>query len=71
MTNSSLQPAKISRVIPDSIGFDVGDAIVSINGICPRDLIDYQFLCADDVLEIEVQDTTGKTSNSHFENKRR
>jgi putative radical SAM enzyme (TIGR03279 family) len=71
MTNSSLQPAKISRVIPDSIGFevgfDVGDAIVSINGICPRDLIDYQFLCADDVLEIEVQDTTGKTHHLEIE----
>ena len=71
MTNSSLQPAKISRVIPDSsgfeVGFDVGDAIVSINGICPRDLIDYQFLCADDVLEIEVQDTTGKTHHLEIE----
>ena len=60
----SIQPAKISRVMPDSIaaemGFDVGDAVVSINGQAPRDLIDYQFLCADEFLEMEVLDSNGK-----------
>ncbi|HBY77293.1 MAG TPA: TIGR03279 family radical SAM protein, partial [Cyanobacteria bacterium UBA11148] len=43
------------------IGFEPGDAIVSINGTHPRDLIDYQFLCADEILELEVIDAKGKT----------
>ncbi len=60
----TIQPAKISRVVPDSIaaeiGFDAGDAIVSVNGQQPRDLIDYQFFCADEYLELEVLDTKGR-----------
>jgi len=59
-----ISPARISQVIPDSIaaevGFTPGDAIVSINGSQIRDLIDYQFLCADEILELEVLDEAGK-----------
>ncbi|MBC1240173.1 TIGR03279 family radical SAM protein [Nostoc sp. 2RC] len=68
---STIQPARITRVLPDSIaaeiGFEVGDAIVAINGTRPRDLIDYQFLCADEVLELEVLDVTGKTHHIEIE----
>jgi putative radical SAM enzyme (TIGR03279 family) len=64
MSKTSINLARISKVIPDSIaseiGFEPGDSIVSINGTQPRDLIDYQFLCADEVLEIEVIDAAGK-----------
>ena len=67
----TIHPAKISRVLPDSIaaeiGFDAGDAIVAINGIQPRDLIDYQFLCADEFLELEVLDEKGKTHQVEIE----
>jgi putative radical SAM enzyme (TIGR03279 family) len=63
MSQSTVQPAKISRILPDSIaaeiGFEVGDAIVSINQTQPRDLIDYRFLCSDEYLELEVIDTAG------------
>ena len=31
-----------------------------INGQAPRDLIDYQFLCADDYLELDVLDRQGE-----------
>ena len=59
-----INPARISKVIPDSLaaelGFEPGDAIASINGVSPRDLIDYQFLCADEFLELEVIDAQGK-----------
>ena len=65
MSETSIRPALITKVLPDSIGaeigFEQGDAIVSINHTCPRDLIDYQFLCADEILEIEVLDAAGKT----------
>ncbi|BAY98060.1 hypothetical protein NIES37_20080 [Tolypothrix tenuis PCC 7101] len=68
---TTIHPAKISKVLPDSIaaeiGFEVGDAIVAINGTNPRDLIDYQFLCADEVLELEVLDASGKTHHVEIE----
>ncbi len=68
---STINPARITSVLPDSIaaeiGFAVGDAIVAINGTHPRDLIDYQFLCADEVLELEVLDEKGKTHHIEIE----
>ena len=68
---STVQPAKISRVLPDSIaeeiGFEAGDAIVSINKTQPRDLIDYRFLCSDEYLELEVVDTAGETHQIEIE----
>lgn len=66
-----INPARISRILPDSIaaeiGFELGDAIVSINGTHPRDLIDYQFLCADEVLLLEVLDSAGKIHKIEIE----
>lgn len=63
MSIATVKPAKISRVLPDSIaeeiGFEAGDAILSINNTQPRDLIDYRFLCSDEYLELEVVDTAG------------
>ena len=65
MSQATVQPAKISRVLPDSIaaeiGFEAGDAIVTINQTQPRDLIDYRFLCSDEYVELEVVDTVGET----------
>ncbi|WP_017651575.1 TIGR03279 family radical SAM protein [Fortiea contorta] len=68
---AAILPARISRVFPDSIaaeiGFEAGDALVAINGTRPRDLIDYQFLCADEILELEVLDATGKIHHVEIE----
>jgi putative radical SAM enzyme (TIGR03279 family) len=65
MSSSHFQPARISHVESDSIafelGFEPGDSLISINGEPLRDLIDYQFLCADEYLELEVLDAKGKT----------
>ncbi|GAB4523260.1 MAG: TIGR03279 family radical SAM protein [Pleurocapsa sp.] len=67
----NIQPAKITRVLPNSIaeeiGFEAGDAIVSINNTRPRDLIDYRFLCSDEYLELEVMDTSGKVHQIEIE----
>lgn len=67
----SIRPALITNVLPDSIaaeiGFEAGDRLVAINGQPPRDLIDYQFLCADEVLELEVLDAKGKTHHVEIE----
>lgn len=71
MSESSIRPALITKVIPDSIaaeiGFEPGDSIVSINGQKPRDLIDYQYLVADEFLELEVLDIKGKSHNLEIE----
>lgn len=71
MSVATIQPAKISKILPDSIaeemGFEAGDSILTINGIRPRDLIDYQFLCSDEFLELEVIDTSGKTHHVEIE----
>ena len=71
MSELSIRPALITKVIPDSIaaeiGFEPGDSIVSINGQKPRDLIDYQYLVADEILELEVLDIKGKSHNLEIE----
>lgn len=58
-----IQPAVVAQVLPDSIaaelGFEPGDALVSINGVSPRDLIDYRYLCAEEELTLEVRDAAG------------
>ncbi len=68
---STIKPARITKVLPDSIaaeiGFEPGDAIISINNTQPRDLIDYQFLCADEILELKVLDSSGKTHDVEIE----
>jgi NifB/MoaA-like Fe-S oxidoreductase len=65
MSGSAVRPAKITRVLPGSIaeavGFEAGDRLVSINGQAPRDLIDYNFLCADELLRLEVLDAHDRT----------
>ncbi len=71
MSELSIRPALITKVLPDSIaaeiGFESGDRLVAINGSRPRDLIDYQFLCADEVLELEVLDAAGKNHQVEIE----
>jgi len=71
MSETIVNPAKISYILPNSlaeeIGFTAGDAIISINGTKLRDLIDYQFLCADEVLELEVLDVKGKKHRVEIE----
>jgi putative radical SAM enzyme (TIGR03279 family) len=68
---TTIRPAVITKVLAGSIaaeiGFEPGDAIVSINGTPPRDLIDYQFLCADEILELEVIDAAGKIHSLEIE----
>lgn len=60
---TAIAPAKIARVesgsIAEEVGFEAGDSLVAINGERPRDLIDYRFLCADEVLDLDVLDAKG------------
>ncbi|XFA74018.1 TIGR03279 family radical SAM protein [Thermosynechococcaceae cyanobacterium Okahandja] len=71
MNQRAVRPAIVSRVEPNSIaaelGFEAGDALVAINGDRPRDLIDYRFLCADEVLTLEVLGKDGQTYTLEIE----
>ena len=57
------QPAVVATVEPDSIaedlGFQPGDRLLSLNGIRPRDLIDFQLLQGEEALVLEVEDPDG------------
>ena len=57
------QPAVVTAVEPDSIGEELGiqpgDRLLSINGVRPRDLIDYQLLSGEEELSLELQDPDG------------
>jgi len=55
-----INPAEIESIennsIAQEIGFESGDSIISINGKKPRDLIDYQILINEEILDISVLD---------------
>ncbi len=69
--SNKINPALIESIdnnsIADEAGFESGDSILSINGIKPRDLIDYQILISDEILEISVLDKTNKVHNITIE----
>ncbi len=71
MSESTVRPALITRILPDSIaaeiGMAAGDRLVSVNGQSPRDLIDYQFFCADEFLELAILDRRGKEHTIEIE----
>jgi putative radical SAM enzyme (TIGR03279 family) len=57
------RPAVVTGVEPDSIaeelGFQPGDRLLSLNGIRPSDLIDFQILQGEEELVLEVEDPDG------------
>lgn len=71
MATGGVQPALVTAVEPESIaaelGFEPGDRLVAINGQQPRDLIDYQFLCADEELTLDVLDAQGQSHTVELE----
>jgi len=54
-----INPAEIESIesnsIAEEIGFESGDSIISINGKKPRDLIDYQILISEEILDILLE----------------
>ena len=57
-------PAVVASVEPGSIGedlgFEPGDQLLSINGVRPRDLIDYRYLIVEEELHLEICDAAGQ-----------
>jgi putative radical SAM enzyme (TIGR03279 family) len=65
------QPALVTSVEPGSIGDELGiqpgDRLLSINGIRPRDLIDFQVLSGEEELSLEIQDPDGTVHQVELE----
>jgi len=68
---NKIKPAVVESIeagsIGEEIGFEVGDQLISINGIKPRDLIDYKFLIADENLQLKILDEKGQTHKIEIE----
>nr|WP_245210872.1 TIGR03279 family radical SAM protein [Prochlorococcus marinus] len=66
-----IKPAEIESIeansIAQEIGFESGDSIISINGKKPRDLIDYQILISEEILNISVLDKNNEIHNISIE----
>lgn len=64
-------PAKISDVIKGSIAEELelieGDEIVSIDGVAPQDMIDYNYLCKNELITIEIKKTNGEIEEIELE----
>ncbi len=58
------KPAVVEQVevgsIGEDLGFEPGDQLLSINGIRPRDLIDYRVLIVEEYLHLEIIDMNGE-----------
>ncbi|AGY60508.1 TIGR03279 family radical SAM protein [Gloeobacter kilaueensis] len=71
MENLRIKPALVTAIrtgsIAEQLGFEPGDRLVAINGTPPRDLIDYQFLCAEENLALTVLDGAGQTHQLEIE----
>lgn len=58
-------PAKISGVLKGSIAEELnikaGDTLISIDNQTPQDMIDYNFLCKNEFITVEIQHKNGDT----------
>ncbi len=70
-TQKYIAPAIIESVEPNSIGeelgFEPGDKLLRVNGIQPRDLIDYRLLIVEEVLKLEIIDLNGNIHHINIE----
>ena len=52
-------PAKISGVVEGSIAEELelaeGDELLAIDGVVPQDMIDYNYLCKDEIINLEIK----------------
>lgn len=64
-------PAKISGVIQGSIAEELelteGDELLSIDGEKPQDMIDYNYLCKNELITIEIKKTNGEIEEIELE----
>ena len=68
---NKVKPAVVASIeegsIGEELGFEIGDQLISINGVKPRDLIDYKFLIAEENIQLKVLDEKGTTHRINIE----
>ncbi|WP_413389612.1 TIGR03279 family radical SAM protein [Prochlorococcus marinus] len=71
ISKDKVKPAVVASIeegsIGEELGFEIGDQLISINGVKPRDLIDYKFLIAEENIQLKVLDEKGKTHKINIE----
>ena len=71
ITKNKIKPAVVASIeegsIGEELGFEVGDQLISINGVKPRDLIDYKFLIAEEDIQLIILDEKGKQHTINIE----
>ena len=64
-------PAKISGVVKGSIAEELelaeGDELVAIDGIYPQDMIDYNYLCKNELILLEIKKSNGEIEEIELE----
>ena len=64
-------PANISGTVPGSIAEELniesGDTLLSIDGVKPQDMIDYNFLCKTEELTLELRKKSGEIEQIELE----
>ena len=64
-------PAIVSGVVKGSVaeelGIAKGDVILSLDGVKPQDMIDYNFLCKSELLTIEFEKQSGDIEEIEFD----
>lgn len=64
-------PAKISGVVEGSIAEELelseGDELLSIDGEKPQDMIDYNYLCKNELITIEIKKSSGELEEIELE----
>ncbi len=67
LPNPALVESVTTGSIGDELGIEPGDRLLSINGVRPRDLIDYKFLISEEEIELEIIDCGGEIHQIDFE----
>lgn len=64
-------PARISGVVEGSIAEELelveGDELISIDNVTPQDLIDYNYLCKNEVITLEIKKANGELEEIELE----
>ena len=64
-------PANVSGTVQGSIAEELniksGDILLSIDGVVPRDMIDYNFLCKNEILTLEIEKSNGEIEEIELE----
>ena len=64
-------PARISGVVEGSIAEELelqeGDELLSIDGVTPQDMIDYNYLCKNELITVEIKKANGELEEIELE----